>query len=98
MEAKRYIHIEDNKYLKIQVYYDLGGMNYFTGKQESRGYYLSVSPVEKGDGWESFTAFNGIKKCILTVNRKSKKKFEYALGLAEKEEQELINYVKEKNN
>mgnify|MGYP003326661016 CR=1 FL=1 len=29
---------------------------------------------------------------------KSKKKFEYALGLAEKDEQELINYVKEKNN
>ena len=54
METKRYIHIEDNKYLKVQVYYDLGGMNYFTGKQESRGYYIMVKPIEKGEGWESF--------------------------------------------
>lgn len=49
---KKYIEVKENSakvtHLKIELYYDLGGMNYFTGRAENRGYYLSVTPVERG--------------------------------------------------
>ena len=79
---KKYIEVKENPkkitHLKIELYYDLGGMNYFTSRAEKRGYYLSVSPVEIGmrDGEitsEIYTAFSGIKQNIKQVTRKSKK-------------------------
>lgn len=67
----------ENKFLRCELYYDLGGMNYFTYENEPRGYYVSVTPVERkaGDGYvgETIVAFSGIKYNVLQVNRKSKK-------------------------
>lgn len=64
-------------HLTAEVYYDLGGMNYFTYKVEPRGYYMSMTPVEKVDrgGYvtESYTAFTGKKTLIKEVKRKSAK-------------------------
>ena len=45
---KRYIPVEENpiaNFIRVELYYDKGGMNYFTGKTERRGYYLSAVPV-----------------------------------------------------
>ena len=91
---KFYVPIEnpnsDANYYKIEVYYHLGGINYFTYKTEPRGYYLSITPVYKenrgGYNMESYTAFTGIKKCIKTVTRKSIK----AEAEAEKTARELL--------
>lgn len=87
-----------NKFLKVELYYYLGGMNYFTGKYEIRGYYISVSPVEKVAKYESYMSFTGIKKCILPVDRQSKKAENNALNVYDIESIPLINYVLEKNN
>lgn len=103
---KKYINVKENTHhithLKIEVYYSLGGYNYFTYKQENRGYYLSVSPVErKTDEYgtmESYTAFTGIKKLIKEVSRKSKKAEAEAEAIAENETKNLIDYVCTKNN
>ena len=49
---KKYIEIKNAPgitHLKIELYYDLGGYNCFTGKNEPRAYYLSVTPVERSD-------------------------------------------------
>lgn len=82
MEITKYIKAEgigniDCNYLKVQFYYDLGGINYFTYQQEPRGYYLSVTPVIKESRGsyvsESYTAFTGTKICVKSVTRKSKK-------------------------
>ena len=78
---KKYIPVENPdinaNYLRVELYYYLGGYNLFTYKQEPRGYYLSISPVHRtargGYVTESYTAFTGIKKCIKTVTRKSAK-------------------------
>ena len=43
------------------VSYNKGGMNYFTGKNEKRGYYVSVTPVTKGERFESFYLLSGGK-------------------------------------
>ena len=51
--------------IKYNVFYDLGGFNYFNGERNRRGYYLSVTPVtraqERGYSTESFGLFKGTK-------------------------------------
>ena len=106
---KKYIALKPNtstksnaNYLKIELYYSLGGYNPFTGKPEGRGYYLSVSPVETsnrdGIDFESYAAFTGSKICILEVTRKSKKAEENAAKLATEKENDLIQYVCTRNH
>ena len=75
---KEYIKMrEAGKYLKVELYYSLGGINYFTYKNEPRGYYLSACPVERreyapGLMMEGFTAFTGTKMLVEPCERKSK--------------------------
>ena len=88
---KEYINTnQDKTFLKCELYYSLGGMNYFTGRAEARGYYVSVSPVERGDGWESYTAFSGWKKCVVECARKGKKAEAKALEVYETAKQEML--------
>lgn len=98
---KRYELVEGNTHLKIEVYYHKGGMNYFTYKQEARGYWLSVCPVElaKGNGhtMETYTAFSGSKLLMKEVKRKSDKAYTEALQLAAEKEQMLIERVLERH-
>lgn len=101
---KKYIEVKPNRnatHIEIEVYYNLGGYNYFTGKSEDRGYYLSVSPVERRKNdfgiTISYTAFSGIKQCIKPVSRKSEKAKQEAERIAPNFEKDLIRYVCEKN-
>lgn len=57
-----------------EIYYSLGGANYFTYKQEPRGYYFSLTPFTDNGIFHSYIAFSGVKTCILPVCRKSQKK------------------------
>ena len=87
-----------NKSLKTEVYYSLGGMNYFTSKNEPRGYYVSVSPVqreerENGIIIESFTAFSGTKMLLLETKRKSDKAYSQAVELSKNELPRLKEYI-----
>lgn len=84
----------ENQYLKCKLYYSLGGMNYFTYKNEPRGYYVSVSPVERttdyGFAMESYVAFSGYKKCVVTCARKGKKAEAQALDAYENAKKEMM--------
>ena len=97
MVYKKYLNLKSNgknaTHLKIELYYSLGGYNYFTYKQEGRGYYLSVVPVERANGFEGFMAFSGIKQLVKPVARKSEKAAREAEKLAEGWEERLIAYV-----
>lgn len=99
---KKYIPIinetKNANFLKIEIYYSLGGMNYFTGRAENRGYYISVSPVYKNGITESYTSFTGIKHCLNTVSRKSEKAYNNALTIAPEILHTLVNAVCAKNN
>ena len=92
--ATRYFPITgtSNQYLKCQVYYSLGGVNYFTYKNEQRGYYVSLTPVTRERGFESFTAFTGGKFCIVPAARQSKKREEEAITLFNNN---LSRYIRE---
>lgn len=82
---KKYESIEgSNKQLKIEVYYDKGGMNYFNSKVERRGYWLSMRQVERdtregGIVIESYGMFSGAKAFLLEVKRKSEKSYDLSL-------------------
>lgn len=85
-------------FIVVSVYYDKGGMNYFTGNNERRAYYASATPVEIANGFESFKAFSGNKLVVLEVKRKSgaaeAKAIEMSMGLLYK----LVKHVEAKNS
>ena len=87
----------ENVFVKVETYYNLGGMNYFTYKVELRGYYLSVTPVERINRgsyiMESYTAFSGYKMLLKEVKRKSKKAEMEAEQIAADEMQRIIDQV-----
>ena len=93
---KEYIKTNQEKqFLKCELYYSLGGMNYFTGRAEARGYYVSVSPVKRetrdyGVTTESYAAFSGWKKCVVQCARKGKKAEAEALAAYEASKAELM--------
>jgi hypothetical protein len=88
-------------HLKVELYYSKGGMNYFSGRSEQRGVYLSVSPVSvtKGDGYssETYTAFSGVKKLMYECARFNAKQFESYVP-PQSEVDELVNHVLAKNS
>lgn len=67
--------------LNISIYYSLGGMNYFSGKVEKRGYYFSITPEEISRGFHSYTAYSGRKALIKEVKRQTKKQDQIMVGM-----------------
>jgi uncharacterized ubiquitin-like protein YukD len=90
-------------HLKIEMYYAMGGTNYFSSNVEKRGLYLSVSPVSRSaseDGKyvsESYTGFSGIKEHVLDMARFNQKKFDTYV-VDETRLQVLIDYVLKNQN
>lgn len=88
--------------LKVELYYSKGGMNYFTGTNERRGLYLSVTPVEKktyewGGSSEGFVAFSGVKKFVKEMARFNQKQLDNFV-VDEADMKQLIDHVLTKNN
>lgn len=100
MRTKKYLQLETNSsatHLKVEVYYSKGGMNYFTGSNEKRGIYLSVSPVTRSERSESYMGFSGIKKHLVDMARFNQKTFDNFV-VSPEIEKELIDHVCEKNS
>ena len=100
---KNYIKVsgsDNTNFLRVDLDYSKGGYNYFTYKNEPRGYYIHVSPVkrENRDGCtlETFAAFSGVKDCILEVTRASKKAENQAADIFEQVKDKYINYILDK--
>lgn len=95
---KEYIE-RDGQTLSVSIFYDLGGMNYFSGGVNRRGYYLSVRPVSVSRDetgrvvTESSVMFNGTKMLLVEVNRQSKKAEAEALKKAKENKERLIESV-----
>lgn len=70
----------DGHFIVGEVYYNMGGMNYFQGVNMARGYYLSVSPEKRstfpGGTTRIFSAFSGSAKCIKEAARFSQKELD----------------------
>lgn len=91
----------DNTHVELSLGYNLGGINYATGRNERRGYYLHVTPikVEERNGYSSVRTilFGGTKMFMSPqeISRKSKKQRDIA-SIAATEEiiQSLVDYIK----
>lgn len=87
---KMYIPVEGKEsvsHIKVHTFYDLGGMNYFTGRPNKRGFYVSCTPVKKEDrggyGMESTILGSGYKQLCKEVTRRTKKAEAEAEAVAE---------------
>jgi len=78
--------VSNPTHITLSLYYSLGGINYFTGKTELRGYYISANVEQRGalDIGSSVCCLlgSGVKQCVLEVNRQSDKQQEIAATLA----------------
>jgi len=63
------------RYLTGEVYWNAGGMNYFTNQHEVRGYYVDVTPedVNPEGTMRRITGFAGIKAVLLEAPRFNRK-------------------------
>lgn len=82
-------------YTHIHVYtaYNKGGINYFTYKEEKRGYSLHVQPEQRGGNTVSCCPMDGVKTFLVECGRKSKGAEAKADTLAAENEKQLLDYV-----
>lgn len=67
---------DDTTHIEITLFYDEGGINYYNYKTNSRGYYLTFTPVTIEEGSKSFMMFSGFKKLVQQTARFNQKKFD----------------------
>ena len=94
--------------LQISVNYDLGGMNFFTGKTQERGYRLTISPItvtKMADGGkiESFTMMgkkweSGLAYFIEGATRYNRKRLEQLAAQVDERLQEIATMYEEERD
>ena len=62
--------------IEFTVYYDVGGMNYFTGNVKARGYYITAQPIARTKNSVSFRGFSEVSSLYKKTRRFSKKTLE----------------------
>lgn len=99
MISKNYYRtMKPGVFIKVTLDYERGGMNYFTSQTIARGYYVTVTPIERGDGFEMTRAFSGMRQCLRQVQRASPSAARQAAELAESVADTLIDVVALRNN
>jgi len=87
--------------IELKVYYTLGGMNYFTGTQSSRGYVVAITPcnIKQENGWTSRSMMlgAGAKTLVVPTQRKGKKAFMQALLTIDPVAEEILQKVANAN-
>lgn len=92
--------------LELSVDYALGGINWYNGHNEGRGYYLYCTPVTytereyNGQTYRSVSQIlgQGSKMLLKEVGRRSSNAEAEAVELAKTKKDELIKFVCEKYN
>lgn len=102
---KMYINVKgsDSQKIKIETYYFKGGQNWFNGRFEERGYYLSaiLVGITERDGYivESYsTPSSGYKMLIMSATRASKKQEDIADKMAIEDMNILIDKICAEND
>lgn len=87
--------------LKIEVDYTLGGMNYFSGNVNKRGYKLYLTPCSRGNGFMQTTMMgsteeSGFYILLEEVTRFNKKRQDYWWSVVEPLVDEIADLYAEK--
>lgn len=92
-EYKEYVATsEPNKFIKFAISFNYDTYHWATGQSKQKGYQLVATPVEKGEMFESSTAFTGFFKIIFPVERKSKKRLEEAIRNFKRDKKDYLKY------
>lgn len=78
--------------IRLSVDYRLGGMNWFTYKDEPRGYYLCATPEYAHEHMVNCVLGAGAKHLLLEVPRQSKKRAMEACAKAEQLAPQLVEW------
>jgi len=103
IEGKRGIQFRDKdqgKVMEMEIYYSLGGINYFTGGTNRRGIYAMITPVELNGTMKSFTLMgskSGMKMLLEELPRKSQKKVDSWAKRIEPIAEKILNRAKEQD-
>jgi hypothetical protein len=100
---KKYLKTnKENTEVKIELKYNLGGLNYWNYKTEARGYWLHIQPLkierQQDCTIESYDCFSGYKALILETKRKSDKAYNTALEMLEAKKTEMLEIILTNNN
>jgi hypothetical protein len=90
MERKVYVNLKSpvntgggsiHNELRVEVDYQKGGFNWFTGDYSNSGVYVFLTPVSRGNGFEGFSItgsqhVNGYKILLKEIGRKSQKQID----------------------
>ena len=91
--------IDNPNRLRLSLSYSTGGVNYFSYKNEARGYYLHVTPEKvENRGYGNSVACllgSGVKDLILEVNRQSDKQLEIATTIAAERAANLLEWCRQ---
>lgn len=97
------INIKDNEYLEIDVMQQSGGMNYFNGKTERRGVYVTFikTTFTTNDGYTTRKfmpmANNNFKILAIENMRKSKKQLDLVHSIVQSNKDKLYQLWQEKD-
>jgi len=93
LELKREFKSEIGNTMLIELYYDLGGYNYFSGENEARGYRLSFTHAFMDGYSKQISPMNNknFRVLVKEVKRKSKKTEEKLIQQVKKYEDELFD-------
>lgn len=92
---------EEGKFIEVEIFYSLGGLNVFTYVQEQRGYYARICPITVERNCVSFVAFSGRKILLHECARKSAKAEREAVNVANSRLDfisQMIREIARKNN
>ena len=87
----------DANVIRVDIHYNVGGMNYFTARKEARGLYMSVSPLQVGDRFTTYNGFSGVKVLVKEMSRYSEKAL-YDFQPDQELVDRMVNRVAEYNN
>src|ERR1700730_2142728 len=67
---------ENATHVEIDVDYSKGGTNWYSGREEPRGFYVHVRSLAIRGGMTSFVLGNGYKRLLETAPRLNRKRLE----------------------
>lgn len=101
MKRRRIIKVlpttEEHKVIEVDLYYHIGGMNYFTNTVKQRGLYISASPIVRKGMWKTYTCFSGVNMLVKPMARFSQKVLD-AYSPTDEQIDRLVNHVLTHNN
>lgn len=84
---------KEREFIEVEVYYDKGGRNIFSGRSEPRGFWISVSRITKKGFFVKRQLFEGKRYFILEVKRYSDKSMNKAIDMAEEVYPKMVENV-----